>query len=70
VLALSNDHLVYAASAEGSSVTVALNLSQAATELDVPASSAVILAGDGHRCPGRNAVALPPRGWAVLGAAG
>jgi cyclomaltodextrinase len=68
VLVLSNDHLVYRASGEGSSVTVALNLSPAATELDVPGPAAVLLAGNGHRPSGGNLVALPPRGWAIFGA--
>ncbi|MHA7221271.1 alpha-amylase family glycosyl hydrolase [Arthrobacter sp. RHLT1-20] len=67
VLALSNEHLVYRASGEGASLTVALNLSPAPAELEVPASAAVVLAGDGHRPPGRNVVAVPPRGWAILG---
>ena len=67
VLALSNDHLVYEAKGEGSSLTVALNLSPAAAELEVPASAAVVLAGDGHLLSGRNVVAVPPRGWAILG---
>jgi cyclomaltodextrinase len=70
VLKLSNEHLVYEATGGESSLTVALNLSTSGVELEVPASAAMLLAGDGHRESGRDAVALPPRGWAILGPAG
>ncbi|MCU1532718.1 MAG: alpha amylase, catalytic region [Arthrobacter sp.] len=68
VLTLSNDHLVYEATGEGASLVVALNLSQAAAELDVPASVAELLAGDGRLLSDRNAVSLPAHGWVILGA--
>lgn len=67
VLTLSNEHLVYAVAGAEDSLTVALNLSASAMELDVPASATAFLAGDGHLVGGRSKVALPAHGWAILG---
>ena len=70
VVTLSNEHLVYEASSDGATITVALNLSGTAAQLPVPSSSAsTVLAGRGTTLPDRNAVSLPSYGWAVLGTA-
>ena len=69
VLTLSNEHLVYEASSEGSAATVALNLSGTAAQLPVPSSALTLLAGTGTRLPDHDAVSRPGHGWAVLGTA-
>ncbi|WP_091565084.1 alpha-amylase family glycosyl hydrolase [Arthrobacter sp. ok362] len=67
VRTLSNEHLVYGASGNGGTLTVALNLSAAPAELPVPFSAAAVLAGHGKKHPDRNTVNLSGYGWAVLG---
>jgi len=67
VLTLSNEHIVYEASGNGGTLTVALNLSAAPAELAVPSSAAAVLAGHGTKHPDRNIISLPGHGWAVLG---
>jgi cyclomaltodextrinase len=76
VLSLTNEQLVYEASADGSAangsgegqgIVVALNQAPQAAELDVPPSASVPLAGNG-RLTGNSRIALPPRGWAILSA--
>ncbi|MDI3242731.1 alpha-amylase family glycosyl hydrolase [Arthrobacter sp. AL08] len=67
VLTISNEHLVYEASGDGGSLTVALNLSGAPVEVSVPASAAALLAGRGGKHPDRGSLTLDGYGWAVLG---
>jgi cyclomaltodextrinase len=69
VLTLSNEHIVYEASGNGGTLTIALNLSAAPAELPVASSAAAVLAGRGKKHPDRNTVSLSGHGWAVLGSA-
>ncbi|WP_035771777.1 alpha-amylase family protein [Arthrobacter sp. Br18] len=66
---LRNDHLVYEAVGGNSSIVVALNLSESPATVEVPATAAaaVVLAGDAGLDPGGHRLAMPSRGWAVLG---
>lgn len=72
VLSLSNENLVYRSTGEAGpdgkvpTIVVALNQSDHPADVEVPPSDAILLEGNGHLAAS-NRVALPARGWAILG---
>ncbi|MBG6184190.1 cyclomaltodextrinase [Arthrobacter sp. CAN_A214] len=64
---LSNEHLVYEAGSGDESIIVALNLSGLPATLGVPVTADVVLEGNAGLDASGRRLALPPRGWVVLG---
>ena len=67
VLALANEHLVYEAAADGSCITVALNLADSPVSVDAPAGSRAVLASGGDVQVGGDGLELGPFAWSILG---
>jgi cyclomaltodextrinase len=66
VFKLSNEHLVYEATADTEAITIALNLSAQTATLPIPPTASAVLAGNGDLLPYSQTVKLPGHGWALL----